>query len=125
MYTDEDKIFLGENYKNTQKQIPLVEMKFYQCCGRNHASYNIPRYDPTDVIAPDEIFAIIDDRVVNNIIPDRYLVSTYGRIFDRVTGRFIKPQYNNSKLSDGTVMPYYRVTLRYYKTWNELSGSIS
>lgn len=113
----------GENFTNKQKQFPLVKTK-YIINGQNPIANNIPRYNPDSLIAPDEIFTVIDDRVLNNIMSGRYLISTYGRVFDRVVGRFIKPQYNNSKLTDGTLAPYYRVELNYYKSWNEIAKGV-
>jgi hypothetical protein len=105
-------------YYNYQKTYPLVEIKYAH---RVH-QVTIPTYDPFNRIAIDEFFYFIDDRVVNNVIHERYMVSNYGRIFDRCTNQLLNPVSNGNKNADGTDNPYYKVKLSYYKNWNEIAA---
>lgn len=93
-------------YCNQEKQIPLMEIKYY---GKMPLMYN---YERVGVVALDEFFTFIDDRVVNNIIPNRYSVSTYGRIFDHALGKFITP------IDNGT--GFHKVKLAYYVSTTEI-----
>jgi len=56
----------------------------------NYQNYYLPVYNarsPYDSNAI-EYWAPITDRVIPNIVPDRYWVSTFGRIWNKHTGRF-------------------------------------
>lgn len=57
------------------------------------------------LIAPDEEWRFITDVVIANIVPFRYIVSNYGRIFDLSLNKFIKNILGDS---------YYLVNLSYY-----------
>ena len=71
-------------FDNPNKVYPLVEVK-YANNGANPITIDF-KYDIHNIakIAVDEMFTYIDDRVLNNIVSERYTVTSYGRIFDRV-----------------------------------------
>ena len=101
------------NYQNDMKTYPFVEVKY---AGDSPVTTDF-KYDIINItkIALDEIFAYIDDRVVNNIVFQRYIVSSYGRIFDRSKGIFLNPVINKPETG------FYKVKLAYYSNWNEIS----
>lgn len=93
---------------------PLVEMKFINKGTRpvNEFMYDLPN----GRVAADERFLFADDRIVNNIIFQRYLISNYGRIFDRLKGEFMNPVINRP------VTGYYKVKFSYYKSPTEIAA---
>lgn len=95
-------------YCNQEKQIPIMEIKEY---GKTKLINN---YERSGVVALDEFFTYIDDRVVNNIIPERYSVSTYGRIYDHALGKFIEPIDNGNG--------FMKVKLSYYISVSEIAS---
>lgn len=113
---DMNRIFLGEPYYNNNIKIPLMQLKY-----KNGVCINFPTSVPDNFIAPDEVFTIIDDRVLNNIVPQRYMISNYGRVFDRALNKFIRPMNIATRYVDGTPAPYHNVRLAYYKSTTELS----
>jgi DNA-binding CsgD family transcriptional regulator len=97
---------------------PLVEMK-YKGTSTNIKSAIIPEnmYPlPLNRVGVDEVFLTADDRIVNNIIAGRYMISNYGRIFDRLKGDFMNPVINRP------VTGYYKVKFSYYKSYNEIAA---
>jgi predicted XRE-type DNA-binding protein len=97
---------------------PLVEMK-YKGTSTNIKSAIIPEnmYPlPPNRVGVDEVFLTADDRIVNNIIAGRYMISNYGRIFDRLKGEFMNPVINRP------VTGYYKVKFSYYKSYNEIAA---
>lgn len=58
--------------------------------------YQYPIYLYPQLIAPDEIFVFMDDRCALNIIPYRYMISNYGRVWD-VFRQLIVPQHFDAK----------------------------
>ena len=116
-----ENLILGENYTNNNKTFPLVSTQYNSHYESKPFILNIPRYNPETLISPDEIFVVIDDRVVNNIMTDRYLVSNYGRVFDRAEGKYLKYLNNQDRLSNGINMHYDRVSLAYYYSWENIS----
>jgi len=97
---------------------PLVEMK-YKGSSTNIKNAIIPEnmYPlPLNRVGVDEVFLTADDRIVNNIIAGRYMISNYGRIFDRLKGEFMNPVINRP------VTGYYKVKFSYYKSYNEIAA---
>ena len=107
----------GQQYINHNVQIPLMQLKY----NRGLTCINSPGYNPTKSEI-DEVFVFVDDRVLPNIIPYRYMVSNYGRIFDRVYGKFLNLVGNGNTNADGTPNPYYKVKLSYYKSPTEVDA---
>ena len=93
---------------------PLVQMKYINNGTRaiNEFPYGIPE----GRVAVDERFLFADDRIVNNIIFHRYLISNYGRIYDRLKGEFMNPVINRP------VTGYYKVKFSYYKSPEEVAA---
>jgi DNA-binding CsgD family transcriptional regulator len=97
---------------------PLVEMK-YKGRSTDMKDAMIPEnmYPlPPNRVGVDEVFLTADDRIVNNIIAGRYMISNYGRIFDRLKGEFMNPVINRP------VTGYYKVKFSYYKSYNEIAA---
>lgn len=81
-------------------------------------SFNPPEWE----LYPDEIFIVIDDRVLRNVIVGRYLISNYGRIWDNAYGKFLPFRYNEKYNEDGTNGGYFICNLAYYIDWNKLGS---
>ena len=97
---------------------PLVEMK-YKGRSTHMKDAIIPEnmYPlPPNRVGVDEVFLTADDRIVNNIVAGRYMISNYGRIFDRLKGEFMNPVINRP------VTGYYKVKFSYYKSYNEIAA---
>lgn len=97
---------------------PLVEMK-YKGRSTDMKDAMIPEnmYPlPPNRVGVDEVFLTADDRIVNNIVAGRYMISNYGRIFDRLKGEFMNPVINRP------VTGYYKVKFSYYKSYNEIAA---
>ena len=103
-------------YRNHQARFPLVAVKHY-----HGVCINDPKYWPDP--EPGEIFLMVDDRVKNNIVAERYMASNKGRVFDRSLNKYINPCGNALKKADGSDNSYYKVQLSYYKTPDTLVSS--
>lgn len=108
------------NYRDFRTGLffPLVEMK-YKGRSTDIKDAMIPEnmYPlPPNRVGVDEIFLTADDRIVNNIIVGRYMISNYGRIFDRLKGEFMNPVINRPETG------YYKVKFSYYKSYNEIAA---
>jgi hypothetical protein len=97
---------------------PLVEIK-YKGRSTDIKDAIIPENMyvlPPNRVAVDEVFLTADDRIVNNIVAGRYMISNYGRIFDRLKGEFMNPVINRP------VTGFYKVKFSYYKSYNEIAA---
>lgn len=74
------------------------------------------------LIARNEQFRFIDDWVVPNIMRDRYLISNYGRVYDRAKNRFMTFQSNKPNNPDGTNDGYLKFKVAYFVDWNKLAS---
>lgn len=71
-----------------------------------YMGYSQPIYFIPELIAPNEQFVLIDDKVIEGIIP-RYLVSNYGRVYDIYINRLSYLTYDRKGLKhDGTPKGY-------------------
>ena len=110
-------IVKSEEFHNQQKTYPLVKCAYY-----HGKCLNNPQYWPTP--KDGETYLFLDDRVVNNIMPERYMVSDLdGRIFDRSLNVYKKAHGNALKKADGTDNSYYKIQLAFYETPEKLSNS--
>lgn len=65
-------------------------------------------------IADDEEFVIMNDNIVQNILPYRYMVSNYGRIYDTYSKRIIAQNYDRKGVkNDGTPKGYLYCKIKY------------
>lgn len=80
----------------------------------NYNYYPIPFIQP-DLIAIDEKFIdIVHCPICPNVMPDRYMISNYGRVWDKC--------YNRQLASSPNDRGYYRVKLVYYISIDTLSS---
>lgn len=60
---------------------------------RYYENMRCPYFYLPPLVAPDEIFKIIGDLECENVFPDRYAVSNYGRVFDVLKYEFLNYVY--------------------------------
>lgn len=73
-----------------------------------------PAYFLPKRISESEEFKFIDNTIVNNVIPERYLISNFGRIYDTFSERFISNVYDRKGLKkDGTPKGYPYCSIKY------------
>ena len=71
-------------------------------------------YTVPEQIADDEEFKFIENTVVENVIPRRYLISNYGRIYDTFSERFVSEVYDKKGLKhDGNPKGYPICSIKY------------
>lgn len=71
-------------------------------------------YFEPEKIADDEVFKFMNDDVVDNIVPERYLISNYGRVYDTFSDRLIAINYDRKGLKkDGTPKGYQYCKIKY------------
>lgn len=102
---------MHDHYTNANPTFPFFELKYKS----RSLPISIPMFEfPLDqLLYPEEIIGILDDRIVNNIIPDRYVVTSYGRCFDCCLNSFINLVDNGHG--------YKKFKVSYYKNWNEIA----
>ena len=71
-----------------------------------------PIYFEPEKLDENEVFHIVEDYILPNVLANRYLISNYGRVYDIRTRKFLNPISNSSPDSFGK-NPYYKVKLSY------------
>ena len=70
-----------------------------------------PIYFEPEKLDENEVFHVVEDYVLPNVLANRYLVSNYGRVYDIRAGKFLNPVSNAPASSNKN--PYYKVKLSY------------
>ncbi len=65
-----------------------------------------------------EIFEIITDNSSPNVVPGRYMISNYGRIWDSYDKRFMPTAFNKAYNEDGTNDGYLKTKLVCYDSFH-------
>lgn len=86
--------------------IPIVNISKFD------SQVESPIYFEPEKLDENEEFKLVDDTVLTNVVPNRYLVSNYGRIYDIRAEKFMNPVSNAPK-NGGRKNPYYRVKFSY------------
>lgn len=86
--------------------IPIVNISKFD------SQVESPIYFEPKKLDENEEFKLVDDTVLTNVVPNRYLVSNYGRIYDIRAEKFMNPVSN---VSSGSVKKsvYYKVKFSY------------
>ena len=101
-----DQNYLPDNYS----EIPFTKDKIK----------GLSLYSPIvllpQILVPDEIFRPVIGIIVKNVIPDRYYISNYGRLWDGFANRFISLNYSDPFDDKGYNSGYIKAKLAYYST---------
>lgn len=82
----------------------------------NYQDRVLPVFGPygTPLVNPTEEFRFITSWVVPNIMYERYLISNFGRVFDRALNKFMTFHFNKAYNEDGTNDGYLVFKVAYY-----------
>ena len=94
--------------------IPIVNISKFD------SQVESPIYFEPKKLDENEEFKLVDDTVLTNVVPNRYLVSNYGRIYDIRAEKFMNP-VSNASINSARKNPYYKVKLSYVSAPNSLT----
>lgn len=92
----------------------FIKFPFYKTPNQIVNRSPIIIYPPTYYF--DEIYVMMDDRAVKGIMPNRYLISNYGNVWDLFDQKYVAQTLsNNYKKYDGNPAGYYSFHVQYYR----------
>lgn len=99
--------------------IDIIKPLIFSDKFKNKGIYSPFSFDPGSQKNEGEVFEIVTDISAPNVIPGRYMVSNFGRIWDCFDKKFMPYSYNRPYNEDGTNDGYIKTKLVCYESFDK------